>query len=174
MKIGRGQALILRLLDLKIEMSSSELATFLRIHHVQAQILRFGSHTRTVTDAARQLRVGRERIIKSMLLIDENGRPILAIVTGDKKVDKEKLAEILNVKRTKMSDAKEVARLTGYEGGALPPVGHKIQLRTVMDAKVMTFKTVFGGGGEENCLLEIYPHDIKKLANAEVGDIGKA
>ena len=154
-------------------MTSSKLQAYLRRHQVQAEVLRFKRHTRTVADAEKQLEVSRERIIKSMLLIDENGHPILAIVTGDKKVDKKKLAEILKVRKIEISDAKEVVQLTGYESGALPPVGHKTQIRTFIDHKVMTFKSVFGGGGEVDCLLEINPHDIKRLVNAEVVDIGK-
>ncbi len=64
--------------------------------------------------------------------------------------------------------------LTGYEAGALPPVGHKKPIKTIIDSKVMTLEKVFGGGGEINALLEINPIDVKRLTNAKLADISES
>ena len=62
---------------------------------------------------------------------------------------------------------------TGYDVGAVPPVGHKMQIRAFIDEKVMTFDKVIGGGGEINKLLEISPAEIKRLTMGEVKDISE-
>lgn len=127
----------------------------------------------TVEHAEKQLRVSRENIIKSMLFVDEKGVPILAIVTGDRKVSEEKLTKICGAQKVKIARPRAVKSLTGYEAGALPPFGHRKPIRTVIDPKVMTFERVYGGGGAINALLEIDPQDIKKLTNAEVADVSE-
>ena len=154
-------------------MSHEKLEAYLRSEGVKARILTFKRHTLTVEDAERQLGVSRERIIKSMLFVDEKGVPMVVIVTGDKKVSEEKLMEAYGVRRVRIARPSAVRSLTGYEVGALPPVGYKRAIRTFIDPKVMTFDKVYGGGGAINALLEIDPQDIKRLTNAEVVDISE-
>jgi len=154
-------------------MSSEKLEAYLRKEGINARILTFKKHTMTVEDAERQLGISRERIIKSMLFVDEKGVPIVGIVTGDKKVSEEKLMEVYGAQKVKIARPSAVKSLTGYEVGALPPVGHKRTFRTFIDPKVMTFDKVYGGGGAINALLEINPQDIKRLTNAEAVDISE-
>lgn len=154
-------------------MSREKLEAYLRKEGVNARILTFRKHTMTVEDAEKQLGVSRERIIKSMLFVDEKGVPMVGIVTGDKKVSEEKLMEVYGARRVKIARPSEVKSLTGYEVGALPPVGYKRVIRTFVDPKVMTFDKVYGGGGTINALLEIDPRDIKRLTNAEVANISE-
>ncbi|HDD33745.1 MAG TPA: aminoacyl-tRNA deacylase [Thermofilaceae archaeon] len=120
------------------------------------------------------LGVDRSRIVKSLLFVDEKGVPVLAIVTGDSMVDEEKLARVLGVKRVRKARPRAVRNITGYEVGALPPVGHKKPVKTVIDVKVMEKDVVYGGGGSVNKLLEISPRDIKKLTGALVADVSRA
>jgi len=154
-------------------MSSEKLVAYFQKEEVDARILTFRKNTMTVEDAEKQLGVSRERIIKSMLFVDERGIPMLGIVTGDKRVSEEKLTEVSGARKIKIARPSAVRSLTGYEVGALPPVGHKRAIRTFIDPKVMTFERVYGGGGAVNALLEIDPRDIKRLANSEVVDISE-
>jgi len=108
-----------------------------------------------------------------VLFVDEKGVPMVGIVTGDKKVSEEKLVEVYGVRRVKIARPSAVKSLTGYDVGALPPVGYKRVIRTFVDPKVMTFDKVYGGGGTINALLEIDPRDIKRLTNAEVVNISE-
>lgn len=152
-------------------MSREELEIYLRKERVTARILTFEDHTITVEDAEKRLGVDRERIIKSMLFVDENDVPMFGIVSGDRKVSEQKLVTVVGARRVKIARPSVVKGLTGYEVGALPPVGHKMKIRTIIDPKVMAFKKVYGGGGATNALLEIDPRDIQRLTNAEVVDI---
>jgi len=154
-------------------MSHMSLNSYLQKEGVKARILTFEKHTMTVRDAERQLGISRERIIKSMLFIDENKAPVLGIVTGDRKISDKKLRKACGARKLKLADPQTVKRLTGYEVGALPPVGHVKPIRTFIDLKVMSFERVYGGGGAVNALLEIDPRDIKRVSRAKVVDISK-
>ncbi len=154
-------------------MSRERLETYIRDSKINAKILVFDKPTRTVEDAERQLGVNRERIVKSVLFVDEKGIPLLAMVSGDRKVSEEKLARACGAPRIRVARPKAVKSLTGYEAGALPPIGHKKPIRTFIDPKVLSFEKVYGGGGAIYALLEIDPQDIKRLTKAEVMDVSE-
>ncbi len=154
-------------------MSSGDLESYIRNKGIKARILTFEKHTMTVEDAEKQLGISRERIIKSLLFIDENEAPVLGIVTGDRRVSDKKLRKACGARKLKLARPQVVKNLTGYEVGALPPIGHRKPIRTFIDPKVMTFERVYGGGGAVNALLEIDPRDIKRINKAQVVDISK-
>lgn len=149
-------------------MISEDLKEYLRRMGVEARFFKFEEHTMTVDAAVHRLGVSRERIIKSILFVDDAGLPLLGIVTGDKKVSEEKLATACGAKKIRRADPNEVKEFTGYDVGAVPPVGHRTQIRTFLDDRVMGLNSVIGGGGEINVLLEMNTADIKRLTNGEV------
>lgn len=154
-------------------MSKEGLEVYLRERGVNARILVFKNPTITVEDAERQLGVFRERIIKSVVFIDENGEPILGIVAGDRMVDREKLAKACGARKVKIAPPDVAKNLTGYDVGALPPVGFRRDVGTFIDPKVLSFDKVYGGGGAINALLEIDTRDLVKLSNGKVVDISR-
>jgi Cys-tRNA(Pro) deacylase len=154
-------------------LSNEKLDSYLQERGVNAKILTLKNHTMTVEAAENELGIGRGKIIKTLVFKDEKGEPLIGIVTGDKKVDVKKIVAIYGAKEIIFTPAKEVKKVTGYEVGALPPVGHKKIIRTFIDPKVMTLDKVYGGGGEVNTILEIAPEDIQRLTNARVEDISK-
>lgn len=154
-------------------MSFKSLKKYLKKRGVDARFFRFDEHTMTVDAAANRLGMSRERIIKSIIFVDGTGSPVLSIVTGDKRVDKKKLATACRAKKVRKANPVEVKRFTGYDVGAVPPVGHKKPIRTFIDEKVIRFNKVIGGGGEISTLLEISPIDIRRLTNGEVKHISE-
>ncbi|MDI6847521.1 MAG: aminoacyl-tRNA deacylase [Candidatus Bathyarchaeia archaeon] len=154
-------------------MSSRDLEEYLKKIGVSARFFKFEEHTMTVDAAVRRLDVSREKIIKSILFVDDAGLPVLGIVTGDKRVSEKKLAMACGAKRVRRVNPAEVKEFTGYDVGAVPPVGHKMRIRTFVDEKVMRFDKVIGGGGEINTLLEIRPSEIIRLTKGEVKDISE-
>jgi len=95
------------------------------------------------------------------------------MVTGDKRIDEKKLALACGAKKVRRANLVEVKEFTGYDVGSVPPVGHKTQIRTIIDEKVMSFDKVIGGGGEINTLLELSSKDVRRLTNGKVKDISE-
>jgi Cys-tRNA(Pro) deacylase len=150
-------------------MEADKLKKYLDEKKIEVKFYEFKEHTITVEAATKQLNINSNEIVKSILFVNQDGNPILAIVTGDKRVNEKKLAEASNSEKVRIAKAREVEIFTGYKIGGLPPVGHN--LKTFIDKKVMNMVKVVGGGGSIHTLMEIKPSDIVKLTNATICDI---
>ena len=127
--------------------------------------------TMTAQDAATRLHVPLEMIIKSILFTDEKDSPMLAILTGDKRVDRRKLSAVVGASKVRIATPEATKRLAGFEVGTMPPLCHKNRIATVIDQKVLSFNRVYGGSGTAEALIEIDPHDIVRLTDAKVAEI---
>lgn len=138
------------------------------IRRLGGELIDLNKHVKTVAQAVKAIGVKPKQIIKSMLFITGKG-PIIVIVDGESKVDVEKLGQLYGGAR--LASPKEVIEITGYEVGALPPVG--VNIKTVVDKQVMENKAVFGGGGSVTRLLKLDPRKIVDYQKADIMDIRK-
>ena len=149
------------------------LKRYLDGHDVNYRLHVVDGPTMTAQDAATQLRGPLETIIKSILFIDEKQMPVLAILTGDRRVDMKKLSSVVGFSKVRIATPEVTKTLAGFEVGIMPPLGHEKRLLTVIDHKVMSLSKVYGGSGAMEALLEIDPRDIMKLTGAKVAEISE-
>jgi prolyl-tRNA editing enzyme YbaK/EbsC (Cys-tRNA(Pro) deacylase) len=137
------------------------------VRRLSGDILELDAPVKTVEQAARATGMDPGQIIKSILLITEDGRAVLAIVDGRTRIDLKKVEKKFG--RVRLASPREVKEVTGYEVGELPPIG--IPVKTLIDLRVLERGYVLGGGGAVNRLIRIDPRKIVEVQNAEVEDI---
>ncbi len=93
--------------------------------------------------------------------------PLLCLCAGDRRVDTEKLgAGIRQAKGGEVRDA------TGFAIGGVPPLGHDRPIRTVIDASLQRFETVWCAGGTPHALFPVATEAlIATIPDAEVREI---
>jgi prolyl-tRNA editing enzyme YbaK/EbsC (Cys-tRNA(Pro) deacylase) len=106
--------------------------------------------TRTAVDAAAAVGCRLGQIVKSVVLADGDGRPLLCLCAGDRRVDLERVGRDVTMAR-----GREVKEATGYAIGGVPPVGHDTPLPTVVDASLRRFDTVWCAAGTPNAVFEV-------------------
>lgn len=76
--------------------------------------------------------------IKALLFTNGNDEWVVVDIPADLKVDKKKVAEVLGWSKGKihMATSEEVMQKTGCEIGAVPPFGHKEQIKILVDTGV--------------------------------------
>jgi len=148
----------------------SRVESWLRKQGVDWRLIMMHEPTRTVAEAARQLEVNEYMIIKTLILLCEN-KVYAVIVPGDKRLSFEKLEKITG--KCKMAKKKEVENATGYPAGGVPPVALPENIQVIMDTRVAHMKKAYGGGGDENTLLEFNPNKLKKLIQCIVADVSQ-
>ncbi len=138
------------------------------IKELGGEILDVGKPVKTVEQAVKATNSSPDVIIKSLLFISEK-EPILVIVNGKSRVDINKLSKHFGSVR--LATPEEVKEITGYEVGAVPPIGVKVH--TIVDPRVLEKDFVIGGGGAIDKLLKLDPRKIVEYQKAEVIDISK-
>lgn len=153
---------------------ASQLAAYLEANPVRAELIHPGGPTPTVEAAASILGVSPEHVIKSLLFVNKAGISVLAIAAGTARVSRQKLSAFTGIRGLKLAKPDVVRAITGYEVGAVAPIGHVTYIPVVMDERVIRLDMIFGGSGETDSMLKIAPAEIQRLTGAEVADIVEA
>lgn len=131
------------------------------------------SETIHTYDAARVTGIELHKVTKNLVSITNTGEYILLIVPGDSKVNLREAARMLNVKKVRLVPFSDAEKISGYPPGGTPSIGHKTQMRTLIEKKLLNFDTVYCGGGTRDKLLKIRVQDIVKLNDAIIAELVK-
>jgi prolyl-tRNA editing enzyme YbaK/EbsC (Cys-tRNA(Pro) deacylase) len=148
---------------------SEGLKAFLASRGVWHRFIEFEEPVKTVEQAARKVPV--EKIAKSILLVDHEGKPLLAILPARSRISFRKVKALMNLKDVRLASPGEVEQHTGYPAGGVPPIAGVE--RKVLDTRLLGNETVIGGGGDIYKLMEIRVRDLLALANPIIGDISE-
>ena len=112
--------------------------------------------------ASRELKVDEHRVIKTIVLEDESGRPLLVLMHGDRQVSTKTLARILGVKQLSPCDPATVTRHTGYQVGGVSPFGTRRPLPVYVERGVLELQSIFINGGKRGFLVQMDPRHMAK------------
>lgn len=152
-------------------MDAASLQEYMRRHGIAGRVDSFAESVETVQAAARVAGVSPEQIVKSLVVVDEQDRPYICLVRGDRRLDIQRARGALGVQRLRLASAEEIQRTTGYVAGAVPPLGHSQRIRMVMDPEVQALDTMVAGGGSTRALVRLSPLDVLRLTRAAVAEI---
>ena len=154
-------------------MDDKDLENYIIKNKIDAKIMYFEKHTMTVDSAVEQLKVSKDYIVKSILVINEKNQPFIILVNGARKVSFEKVAKVTGSSNIRMAKAKEVKEILGYEIGSVPPILYKDKIITIVDKRLLGYEYLIGGGGTKYTLLKIKPNDIIVCNGAKVLDVSE-
>jgi Cys-tRNA(Pro) deacylase len=118
--------------------------------------------------AARQLNVEEHVVIKTLVMEDDKGNPLLVLMHGDKQVSTKALARTLGLKRVTPCAPEVAHRHTGYFVGGISPFGTKKPLKVCVEASIMDLPKIYINAGRKGLLAEIAPGDLARILNPTV------
>ena len=122
-------------------------------------------------DASEATGIDLHRITKNLVSKTRKGEYALLVVPGDRRVDLKAAAKALGTKNVRLMPFSEAEAISGYPPGGTPTIGHKTQMRVIVDEELAGFETFFCGGGSKDRLLELRVDDVKRLTDAIVANI---
>lgn len=146
-----------------------DLETYLKSHNVWYR-LTDKPETIHTKDAALHTGLELERVTKSLVFLAD-GRPVLVIIPGNRRVSMAKLRELLHTHDITLVSFEKAKEYSGYDPGGTPPVNHKNVTKTIIEKTLLDFETIYGGGGTRTTLIEIKPEDVVRLNKAVVADV---
>jgi prolyl-tRNA editing enzyme YbaK/EbsC (Cys-tRNA(Pro) deacylase) len=145
---------------------SETLRTTLVSKGIWHRFIEFGDPVRTVEEAARK--VPADRIIKSIVLIGSDKKPILAILPAKNRISYKKIKTLLKVRDVRLAQPDEVLEHSGYPVGGVPPF-NKIS-RILLDPTVQRNVRSIAGGGDPDKLVELETKDILEFLDPIIAD----
>jgi prolyl-tRNA editing enzyme YbaK/EbsC (Cys-tRNA(Pro) deacylase) len=111
-------------------------------------------------------------IVKSLLFLIED-RPTIVLVSGDRIVKEKLIGMVCNVsrKKVKLADAATVLKVTGYEVGGVPPIGHAQVLPVLIDQALDRFTTVWAAAGAHHAVFPIEYAKLIEITRSQVAAI---
>ena len=129
--------------------------------------------TRTAADAALAIGVDLGQIVKS-LVFSVDGEVVVALVSGDNRLDEAKLARAAGGHQAWREDADTVREATGFPVGAVPPFGHREPLRIFVDRDLLQYEELWAAAGSSHHNFCITPDSLVRATGANVCDLALA
>lgn len=145
-------------------------SSYLRSAGAEARIEEFPIGTKTAGDAAAAVGCGVEQIVKTLVLMCDE-RPVVALVSGDRRVDLGKVAAAVNAEQARVASADEVARVTGVSPGAVAPFPLEQVESVLLDRTLLRHPIVWAGAGSPRHVVGLAPGELGRLARARPMDV---
>ena len=145
-------------------------SSFLRESGAEARIHEFTDGTPTAQDAAAAVGCDLDQIVKSLVLICD-GRPVVALVPGDRRGDPAKVAAALDASSARVASPQEVEAATGFTPGAVAPFPLPAVESVLMDKALYRHPVVWAGAGSSHHILGMSPTELGRLARARPMDV---
>jgi len=143
--------------------------TYLQDKGIQFREVHLSEVPRTAQDVERIYGCALGQVLKALLFV--GAKPVLAVLSGDRKVDKEKLAAAVGETTLRMATPEEVLAHTGYPIGGVSPFGLPEGLPAVLDTAVFAGDTVNTGSGVAEIGIELTTPELRKAWPGLVVDI---
>jgi Cys-tRNA(Pro) deacylase len=124
------------------------------------------------TVSARELGVAEHTVIKTLVMEDETGRPLLVLMHGDREVSTKELARVLGVRSLRPCTPDAANRHTGYLVGGTSPFGTRKPLPVCMERSILDLERIYINGGKRGFLVGIDPREVEQLLEPTVVAVG--
>ncbi|MCS7006533.1 MAG: YbaK/EbsC family protein [Thermoleophilia bacterium] len=145
-------------------------SAFLRAAGAEARIEEFAAGTPTAEAAAAAVGCKLGQIVKSLVLLADE-RPVLALVPGDRKVDRAKVARAVGARAARIASPEVVERVTGFAPGGVAPFPLPGVEATLMEQTLLRQPVVWAGAGSERHLVGLAPDELLRLSRARPVDV---
>ena len=125
--------------------------------HLYPFIEHGGSH-----HVAEHFHIPEHRVVKTLIMQDENRKPFIVLMHGDCEVSTKQLAREFGVKRVEPCSEKDAQRYTGYMVGGISPLGTRVKLPIHAEATIFELERIFINGGKRGFMVEIDPADLER------------
>ena len=143
---------------------------YLRDAGAEVRVEEFPDGTPTAQAAAKAVGCELAQIVKS-LVFDCDGRPVVAMVPGDRRADVEKIAAAAGARFARIAGSEEVQDVTGFEPGAVAPFPLPRVERVFIDRTLLSHRLVWIGAGSDRHMAALSPSELVRLSRARPMDV---
>ncbi len=117
-------------------------------------------------ESARQLGVDEHHVVKTLVMQDEKGDPLIVLMHGDRQVSTKNLAREIGCKSVEPCKPEVAQRHSGYLVGGTSPFGTRKAMPVYVEASVLALPRLYINGGRRGYLVGIAPEVLTRLLGA--------
>lgn len=122
--------------------------------------------------SARELGVPEHAVVKTLVMEDEDKRPLVVLMHGDLKVSTRELARVIGVKTVVPCSPETANRHSGYIVGGTSPFGTRKKMPLYMEETILDLPKIYLNGGRRGYLVGIAPQEVVRVLAPRMVKVG--
>jgi Cys-tRNA(Pro) deacylase len=122
--------------------------------------------------SARELGVDEHIVIKTLVMQDEVGSPLVVLMHGDREVSTKQLARARGTKSVEPCPPDVANRHSGYLVGGTSPFGTRKAMPVCLERSILNLPRVYINGGARGFLVCLDPSEIVRVLKPMLVDVG--
>lgn len=120
--------------------------------------------------SSERLGVDEHAVVKTLVMEDEDKKPLVVLMHGDREVSTKNLARQIGKKRVEPCRPEVAERHSGYQVGGTSPFGLRKPMPVYVERTVLSLPRVYVNGGRRGFLVGIDPRELVRVAGAREVD----
>jgi Cys-tRNA(Pro) deacylase len=112
---------------------------------------------------AAQAGVEEHAVVKTLGLEDDEKRPFVVLMHGDRQVSTKEMARVLGVKSVRPCAPDVAERHSGYMVGGTSPFGLRKPLPVYVEATILELPRIYINGGKRGFIVGLAPQDLVRV-----------
>jgi len=144
----------------------------LRKHGVDFQTHEYRYEERGGTRmSAHELGVDEHQVIKTLVMQDDRGDPLIVLMHGDREVSTKHLARQIDRKSVEPCDPEIAQKYTGYLVGGTSPFATRRTLPVFAERTILQLERLYINGGRRGFLVSLAPADLVRVLEPTLVDV---
>jgi len=118
-------------------------------------------------ESARQLSVDEHSVVKTLVMQDQDAKPLIILMHGDRQVSLKNFARQIGAKKVEPCKPEVAQRHTGYQLGGTSPFGTRKLLPVYVERSILALPSIYINGGHRGFLVQIVPQVLTELLRAQ-------
>jgi len=124
------------------------------------------------TVSARELGIDEHQVIKTLVMEDDQRKPLIVLMHGDQEVSTKELARRVGVKSITPCNPDIALKHTGYQVGGTSPFATRKTMPVYMEETITTLPRIYINGGKRGFLVSMTPQCAIDLLQPTLVEIG--
>jgi len=112
---------------------------------------------------AAQAGVDEHAVVKTLVMEDDAGRPLVVLMHGDREVSTKELARAIGAKSVRPCAPATAERHSGYQVGGTSPFGLRKPLPVYVEATILDLERIYINGGKRGFIVGLAPQDLVRV-----------
>jgi Cys-tRNA(Pro) deacylase len=121
--------------------------------------------------AARSLGEDEHRVVKTLVMEDEAGKPLVVLMHGDKEVSTKALARQIGCKTVQICKPEVANRHSGYLVGGTSPFGTRKAMPVFVERTILGLGRIYVNGGSRGFLVGLEADDLVRALKPKEVDV---